>query len=46
MVTHRIGLVRISDYVATMSEGQMTGVQRAAEFMAKQTPAIVAGGRA
>jgi ATP-binding cassette subfamily C exporter for protease/lipase len=46
MITHRIGLVRISDYVATMADGQMTGVQRAAEFMAQQTPAVVAGGRA
>jgi PrtD family type I secretion system ABC transporter len=46
MITHRIGLVRISDYVATMADGQMTGVQRAPEFMAKQMPAIVAGGRA
>lgn len=45
MVTHRAGLVRISDYVATMQDGAMTGVQRAAEFMAGQTPAIVAGGR-
>jgi ATP-binding cassette subfamily C protein/ATP-binding cassette subfamily C exporter for protease/lipase/ATP-binding cassette subfamily C protein EexD len=41
MITHRIGLVRISDYVATMSEGQMTGVQRAAEFMAQHGPAPV-----
>jgi ATP-binding cassette subfamily C protein/ATP-binding cassette subfamily C exporter for protease/lipase/ATP-binding cassette subfamily C protein EexD len=46
MITHRIGLVRISDYVATMADGQLTGVQRAAEFMARQTPAVVAGGRA
>jgi hypothetical protein len=33
--------VRISDYVATMSEGQMTGVQRAGEFMAQHAPAAV-----
>ena len=46
MVTHRAGLVRISDYVAAMQEGQMTGVQRTSEFMAQQTPAMVAGGRA
>jgi PrtD family type I secretion system ABC transporter len=46
MITHRIGLVRISDYVATMADGQMTGVQRASEFMVRQTPAVVAGGRA
>ena len=45
MVTHRAGLVRISDYVATMRDGAMTGVQRATEFMAQQTPAVVAGGR-
>jgi len=45
MVTHRAGLVRISDYVATMQDGAMTGVQRAAEFMVGQTPAVVAGGR-
>ena len=48
MVTHRLGLVRISDHVATMKEGQMTGVQRAAEFLAAQMPtavAAVAGGR-
>jgi PrtD family type I secretion system ABC transporter len=46
MVTHRIGLVRISDYVATMGEGQMTGVQRAAEFMAQLAPmAVTAGAR-
>lgn len=44
MVTHRIGLVRISDYVATMSDGQMTGVQRAAEFMAQFAPAAVTAG--
>ena len=42
MVTHRIGLVRISDYVATMSEGQMTGVQPAAAFMAQLAPTPVA----
>jgi PrtD family type I secretion system ABC transporter len=46
MITHRIGLVRISDYVATMSEGQMTSVQRASEFMLQHAPAAVAGGRA
>ena len=46
MITHRIGLVRISDYVATMSEGQMVSVQRAGEFMAQHAPAAVAGGRA
>jgi len=46
MVTHRIGLVRVSDYVATMRDGAMTGVQRASEFMAQQGPAVVAGGRA
>lgn len=46
MVTHRIGLVRISDYVATMHEGAMVGVQRASEFLASQSPAVVAGGRA
>jgi PrtD family type I secretion system ABC transporter len=44
MVTHRIGLVRISDYIATMRDAQMIGVQRAAEFMAQQTPALVAAG--
>jgi ABC-type protease/lipase transport system fused ATPase/permease subunit len=42
MITHRIGLVRISDYVAMMSEGQMTSVQRAGEFMAQHAPAAVA----
>jgi len=31
--------------VATMSDGQMTGVQRATEFMAQQVPTAVAGGR-
>ena len=46
MITHRAGLVRISDYVATMSEGQLVGVQRAAEFMAQLSPTAVAGGRA
>lgn len=46
MVTHRAGLVRISDYVATMQDGAMTGVQKAVEFMAGQAPAVVAGGRA
>ena len=46
MITHRIGLVRISDYVATMSEGQMTGVQRAGEFMTQHAPSAVAGGAA
>ncbi len=48
MVTHRVGLVRISDHVATMKEGQITGVQRTAEFMAAQmpTPVAAAGGRA
>jgi len=46
MITHRAGLVRISDYVATMHDGAMTGVQKAVEFMAGQTPAVVAGGRA
>lgn len=45
MVTHRIGLVRVCDYVATMAEGQMTSVQRAGEFMAQHAPAAVAGGR-
>ena len=48
MVTHRLGLVRISDHVATMKDGQMTGVQRAAEFLAAQMPtavAAVAGGK-
>jgi ATP-binding cassette, subfamily C, bacterial len=47
MITHRIGLVRISDYVATMADGQMTGVQRASEFMANLAPtAVVAAARA
>lgn len=46
MITHRVGLVRISDYVATMRDGAMTSVQRASEFMAQQAPAVVAGGRA
>jgi PrtD family type I secretion system ABC transporter len=51
MITHRIGLVRISDYVATMAEGQMTGVQKAADFMAQLAPtavvpALAAGARA
>ena len=46
MITHRAGLVRISDYVATMSEGQLVGVQRASEFMAQLAPTAVAGGRA
>ena len=46
MITHRVGLVRIADHVATMGDGQMTGVQRASEFMAKQIPTAVAGGRA
>jgi PrtD family type I secretion system ABC transporter len=45
MITHRVGLVRIADYVATMNDGQMTGVQRAGEFMAQQVPLAVAGGR-
>ena len=45
MVTHRAGLVRISDYVATMRDGALTGVQRATEFMAQQTADVVAGGR-
>lgn len=44
MITHRIGLVRISDYVATMSEGQMMRVQRAGEFMAQHAPAAVSLG--
>ncbi len=46
MITHRIGLVRISDHVATMSDGQMTGVQTGAEFLARQTPMIVTEKRA
>lgn len=47
MITHRVGLVRISDYVATVANGQMTEVRKAMEFMAQQTPALVAaGGRA
>ena len=47
MVTHRVGLVRISDHIATVANGRMTGVQSATEFMAQQTPALVAaGGRA
>jgi PrtD family type I secretion system ABC transporter len=44
MITHRVGLVRISDHIATVANGQMTGVQRAAEFMAQQSPALVAVG--
>ncbi len=46
MITHRIGLVRTSDHVATMSEGQMTTVQTSAEFLTRQTPMIVAEKRA
>lgn len=46
MITHRIGLVRISDYVATMTDGQMVGVQRASEFMAQLAPTAVAGAAA
>ena len=46
MITHRVGLVRVSDHVATMSEGQMTGVQTAAEFLTRQMPAVVAERRA
>ena len=42
LITHRVGLVRASDHVATMHEGQMTGVQTAAEFLARQMPAAVA----
>jgi ATP-binding cassette subfamily C protein len=46
MITHRMGLVRISDYVATMVEGQIVSLQRQDEFMAQQGPrALVAGGR-
>ena len=41
MVTHRVGLVRASDHVATMDAGKMTGVQTAAEFMARQMPTAV-----
>ena len=41
MITHRIGLVRASDHVATMEEGKMMGVQTAAEFLARQMPAAV-----
>ncbi|HTW68914.1 MAG TPA: type I secretion system permease/ATPase [Acetobacteraceae bacterium] len=41
MITHRIGLVRIADYVATIGEGQMVSVQRTAEFMAQHAPAPV-----
>ena len=41
MITHRVGLVRISDHVATMSEGQMTGVLPAAEFLSQQGPMVV-----
>jgi ATP-binding cassette subfamily C protein len=46
MVTHRVGLVRVSDHVATMSEGRMTGVLPAAEFLTRQMPAVVAERRA
>jgi PrtD family type I secretion system ABC transporter len=46
LVSHRVGLVRVSDYVATMSEGQMTGVQRTGDFMAQHAPAAVAGAAA
>lgn len=48
MVTHRLGLVRIADHVATMNDGQVTGVQRSAEFLAAHGPMAVAaaGGRA
>ncbi len=41
MITHRVGLVRASDHVATMDAGVMTGVQTAAEFLARQMPAAV-----
>ena len=42
LISHRVGLVRASDHVATMHEGRMTGVQTAAEFLASQAPAAVA----
>ena len=41
LITHRVGLVRASDYVATMDAGKMTGVQTATAFMAGQVPAAV-----
>lgn len=46
MITHRIGLVRVSDHVATMEEGKMVGVQTASEFLTRQMPAVVAERRA
>ncbi len=42
MITHRVGLVRVSDHVATMEEGRMIGVQTANEFLTRQMPAVVA----
>ncbi|HEY1933954.1 MAG TPA: type I secretion system permease/ATPase [Acetobacteraceae bacterium] len=45
MITHRVGLVRIADHVATMGDGQLVSVQRATEFMVQHAPAAVAGGR-
>ena len=41
MITHRIGLVRVSDHVATMEDGKMVGLQTAAEFLTRQMPAVV-----
>ena len=41
MITHRIGLVRVSDHVATMEDGKMMGVQTAPEFLTRQMPAVV-----
>jgi ATP-binding cassette subfamily C exporter for protease/lipase len=41
MITHRIGLVRVSDRVATMEDGKMMGVQTAAEFLTQQMQAVV-----
>ena len=46
MITHRVGLVRVSDHVATMEEGTMIGVQTASAFLTRQMPAVVAERRA
>jgi ATP-binding cassette, subfamily C, bacterial len=46
MITHRLGLIRVSDHVATMERGRVVNVTRAGEFLVQQTPALVAGGRA
>ena len=46
LITHRVGLVRVSDHVATMEDGKMTGVQTASEFLTRQMPAVVAERRA